>query len=177
MILPETIILDLRYGIRSLSRSPWASAVTVLSLALGIAVNTTVFTAYRAFVDRPLDAHNPREIVNIALRGDSGNVESEFSYPDYEAYRDSVHSFSGLIAYRSAKVPLSNAGEMIDQRTAYGRSPLARLMAPGASNAEFAQVFIVSENYFSVLGVSALHGRTFEHREIPLNPRAIHRFW
>ena len=38
---------------------------------------------------------------------------------------------------------------------------MARLMAPGASNAEFAQVFMVSDNYFSVLGVSALHGRTF----------------
>src|SRR6185436_15888948 len=146
---------------RALSRSPWSSAVTVLSLALGIAVNTAVFTAYRAFVDRPLDARNPREMVNIALRGDSGAVESEFSYPDYEAYRDSVRSFSGLIAYRSAKVTLSNAGGMIDQRTSYGRSPMARLMAPGASNAEFAQVFIVSDNYFSVLGVSALHGRTF----------------
>jgi predicted permease len=161
MILPETILLDLRYGIRALSRSPWASAVTILSLALGIAVNTAVFTAYRAFVDRPLDARNPREMVNIALRGDSGSVTSEFSYPDYEAYRDSVRSFSGLIAYRSAKLPLSNAGGMIDQRTSYGRSPMARLMAPGASNAEFAQVFIVSDNYFSVLGVSALHGRTF----------------
>jgi hypothetical protein len=76
MNLPETILLDLRYGIRALSRSPWSSAVTVLSLALGIAVNTAVFTAYRAFVDRPLDAPNPREMVNIALRGDSGSVES-----------------------------------------------------------------------------------------------------
>jgi hypothetical protein len=88
-------------------------------------------------------------------------LSPEFSYPDYEAYRDSVRSISGLIAYRSAKVTLSNAAGMIDQRTSYGRSPMARLMAPGASNAEFAQVFIVSDNYFSVLGVSALHGRTF----------------
>jgi hypothetical protein len=106
MILPETTLLDLKYGIRALSRSPWSSAVTVLSLALGIAVNTAVLTAYNAFVDRPLEARNPREMVNLALRGPSGSVESEFSYPAYEAYRDSVRSFSGLIAYRSAKVTL-----------------------------------------------------------------------
>lgn len=162
MILPETTLLDLRYGIRSLSRSPWSSAITVLSLALGIGVNTAVFTAHKAFVDRQLDARNPGEMVNIALRRDSGSIDSAFSFPDYEAYRDSVRGFSGLIAFRSAKVTLSNAGGMIDQRTSYERSPMVSLMAPGASNAEFAQVFLVSDNYFRVLGISALYGRTFE---------------
>jgi hypothetical protein len=162
MILPETILYDLRYGIRALSRSPWSTAITILSLALGIGVNTAVFTAHKAFVDRPLDARNPSEMVNIALRRDSGSAEYAFSYPDYEAYRDSVRGFSGLIAFRPARVTLSNAGGIVDQRTSYERSPFARLMAPGASNAEFAQVFIVSDNYFRVLGVSALHGRTFE---------------
>src|SRR6266511_1596764 len=56
MLLPETILLDLRYGIRALSRSPWSTAITILSLAVGIGVNTAVFTAYKAFVARPLDA-------------------------------------------------------------------------------------------------------------------------
>ncbi len=162
MILPETILHDLRYGIRASSRNLWSSAVTILSLALGIGVNTAVFTAHKTFVDRPLDARNPSEMVNIALRRDSGSAEYAFSYPDYEAYRESVPGFSGLIAFRPARVTLSNTGGMIDQRTSYERSPMARLMAPGASNAEFAFVFIVSDNYFEVLGVSALHGRTFE---------------
>jgi len=162
MILPETILHDLRYGIRALSRSPWSTAITILSLALGIGVNTAVFTAHKAFVARPLDARNPSEMVNIALRRDSGSAEYAFSYPEYEAYRDSVRGFTGLIAFRPARVTLSNAGGMIDQRTSYERSPIANLMAAGASNAEFAHVFIVSDNYFRVLGVSALHGRTFE---------------
>jgi len=162
MILPETVLHDLRYGIRALSHSPWSTAITILSLALGIGVNTAVFTAHKAFVDRPLDARNPSELVNIALRRDSGGAEYAFSYPDYEAYRQSVRGFSGMIAFRPARVTLSNAGGMIDQRTSYERSPFVRLMAPGASNAEFAQVFIVSDNYFRVLGVAALHGRTFE---------------
>lgn len=162
MILPETILHDLRYGIRTLSRSPWSTAITILSLALGIGVNTAVFTAYKAFVRRPLDARNPSELVNIALRRDSGSMEYAFSYPDYETYRESVRGFSGLAAFRPARVTLSNAGGMIDQRTSYDRSPIGRLLAAGASNAEFAQVFVVSENYFKVLGVSARHGRIFQ---------------
>jgi len=162
MILPETILHDLRYGIRALSRNPGSSAVTILSLALGIGVNTAVFTAHKAFVDRPLDARNPSQMVNIALLRDSGSAEYAFSYPDYEAYRESVRGFSGLIAFRPARVTLSNAGRIVDQRTSYERSPMARMMAAGASNVEFAFVFIVSDNYFRVLGVSALHGRTFE---------------
>ena len=161
MILPETILHDLKYGIRALSGRPWSSAITILSLALGIGVNTAVFTAHKAFVDRPLDARNPGELVNIALRRDSGSSEYAFSYPDYEAYRESVRGFTGLIAFRPARVTISNAGGMVDQRTSYERSPIATLMAPGASNAEFAFVFIVSDNYFRVLGVPALHGRTF----------------
>ena len=119
MILPETILHDLRYGIRALSRRPWSSAVTILSLALGIAVNTAVFSAHKAFVDRPLDARNPGEMVNIALLRDSGGAEYAFSYPDYEAYRESVRGFSGLIAFRPARVTLSNAGGIVDQRTSY----------------------------------------------------------
>ena len=100
MILPETILLDLRYGIRALSRSPWSTAITILSLAVGIGVNTAVFTAHKAFVERPLDARNPGEMVNIALHSDSGSAEYAFSYPDYKAYRESVRGFSGLIAFR-----------------------------------------------------------------------------
>src|SRR5262249_5441593 len=152
---------------------PWSTAVTILSLALGIGVNTAVFTAHEAFVDRPLDARSPSELVNIALRRDSGSAEYAFSYPDYEAYRESVRGFSGLIAFRPGRVTLSSAGGMVDQRTSYQRSPIARLMAPGASNAEFAQVFIVSDNYFRVLGVSALHGRTFEPGNTAESPSVL----
>jgi predicted permease len=173
MILPETLLQDLRYGIRAFSRNPWSSAVTILSLALGIAINTAVFTAHKAFVDRPLDARNPTEMVNIALLRDSGSTEYAFSYPDYAAYRESVRGLSGLIAFRPARVTLSNAGGMVDQRTSYERSPMARMMTVGASNVEFAFVFIVSDNYFRVLGVSALHGRTFEPGDTVRLPQVL----
>src|SRR5882762_1846014 len=147
MILPETVLHDLQYGVRMLSRNAGSTVVTLLSLAVGIGINTAVFTAYKAMVARPLDARAPAEMVNLALIRDSSTTDYAFSYPDYEAYRDSVRSFSGLIAFRPARVTLSNAGGMIRQR---------------ASNTEFASVGVVSGNYFKVLGVNTLRGRTFE---------------
>ncbi len=169
MILPETILHDVRHGVRMLARNPGSTFVTVLALGLGIAVNTAVFTAYKASVLRPLDAHPAAGMVNIALSRASGATQSLFSYPDYQTYRDSLRSFSGLIAYRPAHFTLSNAGPMISQRTSAAGSALGRLalLGSGVSNAEFASVFIVSENYFMVLGVKPLQGRSFESINIP----------
>lgn len=152
-----------------LSRNAGSTVVTVLALALGIAANTAVFTAYKAMIARPLDARNPREMVNLALTRGLNAADYSFSYPDYEAYLDSMRSFSGLVAFRPARVTLSNAGGTISQRTAAAASGLGRLglLPAGTSNAEFASVFVVSENYFKVLGVKALHGRTFESMSIP----------
>src|SRR5258708_26907502 len=164
MILPETVLHDLLYGVRILSRNAGSPFIRFLPLGFVIAVNTAVFTGYKAFVARKLDARAPAEIVNIALIRDSGAAEYSFSYPDYEAYRDSVHSFPGLIAFRPATVTLSNAGAMISQRASAVGSGMGRLglLRSGASNTEFAHVFVVSENYFKVLGVTALRGRSFE---------------
>jgi hypothetical protein len=162
MIPPETILHDVKFGIRTLSRGRWSTVVTILSLALGIGVNTALVTAYKAFFARPLDARNADEMVNIAVTRNSGVTEYEFSHSDYEGFRDSVIGFSGLAAFRVARVQLTNAGGMISQRAADEQSVLGRLMTAPPSNAEFAQALVVSENYFSVLGISPLHGRSFE---------------
>jgi putative ABC transport system permease protein len=169
MILPETVLRDLHYGVRMLSRNAGSTVVTVLALAIGIGVNTAVFTAYKAMVARPLDARAPSEMVNLALMRDSSATDYLFSYPDYEAYRNSVHSFSGLVAFRLARVTVSNAGGMISGRASTASSGPGRLglLRSGSSNAEFATVYVVSENYFKVLGVAALHGRAFESISIP----------
>jgi len=160
----ETLIQDLKYGLRSLLRSRWSTVITILSLALGIGVNCVILTCYKAFFLRPLDAHNAGEMVNMGLMRKSGVTEYTFSYPAYQSLSESVPAFNGLIAYRPQRLMLSNAGEMISQRTAFGRSTMGRLglMPPGAGNAEFAHTFIVSENYFKILGVSVVHGRTWD---------------
>jgi predicted permease len=165
----DVLFQDLRYGLRQIRRNPGFTAAAVLALALGIGVNTSVFTAYKTMVARPLDARDPGEMVNIALVRDSDAGNFTFSYPDYEAYRDSVHSFSGLIAFNPERMRLSNAGGIVAQPAARTESGLGILGLPSspASNAEFASVYVVSENYFKVLGIPLLRGRTFESIGIP----------
>jgi len=169
MILFETILQDLRYGARTLLRSAGFTIVSIFTLALGIGVNTAVFTAYKAFVVRPLDARDPGTMVNVAVRLQSGVTNARFSYPDYEAYRDHLHSFSGVIAFSIEQLRLTGAEDLGSRRSAQAGSLMGRLglLPPTANNAEFASTFIVSENYFSVLGVTALAGRTFESIGLP----------
>jgi predicted permease len=169
MILLETVLQDLRYGARTLLRSAGFTAVSIFALALGIGLNTAVFTAYKTFVVRPLDARDAGSMVNVALRLQSGVLNTRFSYPDYEAYRDRLHSFSGVIAVSIEQLKLTGAEGIGSQRSLEAGSLMERLglFRPGASNTEVASTFIVSENYFSVLGVSALAGRTFESISLP----------
>jgi predicted permease len=169
MIQPESVLQDLRYGVRILLRNRGFTAVSVLALALGIGINTGAFTAYKALVARPLDARDPVRMVNVTLILQSGTSSFLFSYPDYEDYRDRLRSCSGLIAWSNDLLTLSDAGGVISQRNSAAGSLFGRLglLPLGASNAEFAGTFIVSENYFSVLGVTPLKGRTFESMSIP----------
>lgn len=98
MILPQTILQDLRYGARILCRNAGFTVVAVFALAIGIGINTAAFTAYKAFFLRPLDGPGSGEMVNIALHLRSGDLQPLFSYPDYQSYREQSHSFNGLIA-------------------------------------------------------------------------------
>jgi putative ABC transport system permease protein len=59
MILPETLLHDLRYGLRMMIRNIGTTSVTVFVLALGIGVSTAAFTGFKAMVARPLDARLP----------------------------------------------------------------------------------------------------------------------
>ena len=164
MILFETLIQDLRYGARTLRRHAGFTAVSILALALGIGVNTAVFTAYKAFVARPLDARDPGTLVNLSLHLQSGATSARFSYPDYEAYRDRLQSFSGVIAFSIEQLTLTDAGGAVARRSAENGSLIGRLglLRPSASNTEIASAFVVSENYFSVLGVKPVRGRAFD---------------
>jgi len=168
MILFETLLQDLRYAARTLLRNPGFTAVSVSALALGIGVNTAAFTAYKAFVARPLDARDPRTLVNFALRLRSGATNARFSYPDYQACRDRLHSFTGVIAFSIDQLRFTAGGTATWRRAETG-SWMGRLglLPATANNTEYASTFIVSENYFSVLGVSALRGRTFESVSLP----------
>jgi predicted permease len=179
MILPQTVLQDLRYGARMLWRNAWFTAVAVFAMAIGIGVNTATFTAYKAFFERPLDGHNSGQMVNLALIPHSGVPMPDFSYPDYEAYRDHIYSFKGLIAWEGVeRLTLSGASGILSSRGSADGTLVGKLglLPTGVSDAEFASTFFVSENYFSVLGVSAFRGRTFEaidHTEQSATPTVL----
>lgn len=169
------MLQDLRYGMRTLRRTPWVSAITVFSLALGIGVNVTVFTAYKAFFLRPLDARNHEEMANIALTRESGAIDANFSYPDYEAYRDSVRAFTGIAAYRPQQLQLSSAGAQPQaEASRFGSMGLA---PPRPKNIEFARVHIASENFFQVFGVSKVRGRAFDSISSELSVLISENYW
>jgi macrolide transport system ATP-binding/permease protein len=173
----EDLYEDLRFGMRTLGKSPGFTAVAILTLALGIGVNTAAFTAYKAFLDRSLDARDSSEMVNLALTLHSGAADPYFSYPDYEAYRDRLHSFSGLIAESGDEfLTLSVAGDSESQRSSADGSLAGKLglLPSNISDKEFASTMVVSENYFSVLGVLPLRGRTFgEISELAASPTVL----
>jgi macrolide transport system ATP-binding/permease protein len=165
VLLPQTVLQDVRYGIRMLLRNPGFTMVAVVALALGIGVNTTIFTAYKAFFALPLDARDPGKMVNLALILHSGVTVPNFSYSDYQAYRDGLHLFSGVIAEGGGEqLTMSGADGVARQRNS-GMGSLVeklRLLPASASVAQFASALFVSENYFTVLGVAALRGRLFK---------------
>ena len=139
--LVESFVQDLRYAVRMLRTSPGFAAVAVLTLALGIGANTAIFTLVDAVLLTALPVESPRQLVVldvITARGEKQNL----SYPLFERIRGDVDAFSGVFA----------ALDGVDHMDVAG---------PGSSGrSEEAKVQLVSGEYFPVLGVKALVGRT-----------------
>src|SRR2546430_5590843 len=90
---------DLKFAFRQLLKTPGFTAVAILALAIGIAVNTAIFTAYDAVALRPIQATKPDSLVNIHASTLADHYGGRaFSYPDYVHYRDHNSVFSCLIA-------------------------------------------------------------------------------
>jgi len=82
-------------------------------VAVGIGVNTAVFTACKAVLLQPLDAKNPGQLVNVNRSTQQQQYNPIFRYPDFEFYRDHNHVFSGLVATTGGELAMtadSNTG-------------------------------------------------------------------
>jgi macrolide transport system ATP-binding/permease protein len=135
--LIEDLMQDIRYGLRTLRKSPGFTAVAALSLALGIGANTAIFSLVNTVLLRPLPIENPERLVSLNYASEKGeNVYPIFSYLNYRDLRDRSNVLDGLIAYRMAPISLSHNG--INERV-WG--------------------YLATGNYFDVLGVKPALGR------------------
>jgi putative ABC transport system permease protein len=146
---------DVRYGLRKLNNNIGFTALAVLCLALGIGANVTVFTVINALLLRPVPGvADPGRLVSlnskpVQFKGMSGGAFSKsLSYPDYERYRESAHTLSDLAAYRSVPVNLVAKGEPV------------RVSGQ-----------VVTDNYFTTLGLDSALGRLFVPGEARREPQ------
>src|SRR3954467_65784 len=86
---------DLRYAIRMIRKTPGASGIAVLSLALGIGANTAIFSLVDTMLLKLLPVRSPQELFLLTtMRGE--RVNTSWNFPDYVAMRDGNRAFSGL---------------------------------------------------------------------------------
>ncbi len=94
----DSLIKDIRYGVRMLSKNPGVTLVAIVTLALGIGANTAIFSGVNAFLMRPLSVPNAHELVRPMEVSEDRGISDELSYPDFLDYRNQSTSFVGLSA-------------------------------------------------------------------------------
>ena len=160
LVTLERVVQDVRYACRQIRRAPGFAAAAMLTLGLGIGVNTIVFTLLNSLALRPMPVHDPARLVRIYPVGQNGRRQNLFSYPDYVDYRHQLQVFDSVIAYIPAVVT-----------TAVPSGEPEELLA-----------YVVTPNYFSTLGVNLAIGRGFLSSApgtSGTNPEVVisHPFW
>ena len=159
----ETLFQDLRYAVRAMFKSPGFSAIAIVSLALGIGANTSIFSVVNALLLKPLPYTNPDQLAQVFRQSEEpgkGFQASElWSYPKFTALRDNSESFDQLAAVSNQNFAVTDS-----------------------DNPERLSTEIVSASYFPLLGVKAAIGRTFaadEDQTPGANPVALigHGLW
>jgi predicted permease len=129
---------DVRYSLRMIAKAPGFAAIAILTLALGIGANTTIFSWINASLLNPVPGlASPSEVVALTL-SKPGDNPFPFTYPDVEAIRDGQQSFTGIAACGFVTMSLT-----------------------GKARPERVWGMVASANYFDVLGVRSILGRGF----------------
>jgi len=153
--------MQLRHALRTLAASPGFTAIAVITLALGIGINTVVFTFYEGVALKPIAARGPGELVRVTGAQDGQRLDA-FTLPQYEQIRSQARSLAEVIASSS---PQRIVGRLSGRQSGAGEALWARL---------------VSENYFDALGVAVRVGRSF-HADDNANDHSVavisHEFW
>jgi predicted permease len=151
---------DLRYAARTFIKAPGFTLIAVLSIALGIAANTSMFTLVNAVLFTPMPVPHPEQLVALYTTEPNSRYPDAFSYPNYRDYRDHNEVFSDLFLHDGAPVSMKNSGD----------------------KAELIWSELVSGNYFTGLGVTPAAGRVLtpdDDRAEGGHPVAVlsHGFW
>ena len=148
----ETLVQDVRFGLRQLRRNPGFTAVAVLTLALGIGANTAVFSIIHATLLKPLPFLDPARLV-FARCTFSGTLNPFVSAPDYYDYREQADSFEGFSALLAG---------------------LEKATVTGSAEPERVAFTYVAHDFFGTLGVAPVAGRWFTPEEgRPGGPPAV----
>ncbi len=137
----EDFFMDIRFGARMLRKNPGFTAVAIVTLALGIAANTTIFSAVNGWMLRPPPIKDHASVVVILSTDPAkgwGWDQNPVSAPDFIAWREQSHSFEDMVASQLSDFALTGEGEP-----------------------EWLEGMRVSASYFNVLGVAPALGRTF----------------
>jgi predicted permease len=166
----ESLLQDLRFGARMLMKRPAFTLVATLTLALGIGVNTALFTVFDVFVLQPLPLRDPGSLVEIRGVNPRGARENFFSYIDYLDYRERSRTLAGLALVEIFGVTV---GEMRS-----GRDDVS----VWREEFGYSSIQTVTANYFTMLGAEMALGRGFlaeENRTPGTHPVAVlsHFFW
>jgi predicted permease len=147
----ETLVQDIRFALRGFVRNPGFTLVAVLTLALGVGANTAIFSVINAVMFRTLPVRQPEQLVQVGFGGKrnaTSYVGESFSYPLFKDLRRENQSFSELTAF--------------DSWDSFEVEPEDKsLNSPGTP----IKGQLVSANFFSMLGLNAVIGRTFAENE------------
>lgn len=151
----ESIWRDVVYGGRSLRKHPGFTATAVLTLALGVGVNTALFTLFDAIALQTLPARDATQLVDILANNPqvNGRREVRWSYPDYFDFHAAQQTFVDIAAVSPEKMRLTDSAGT-------GTS------SPLEVGAGLVNVAAVSGNYFATLGTEVSQGRNFLPEEV-----------
>ncbi|MGC2769325.1 MAG: ABC transporter permease [Candidatus Acidiferrum sp.] len=164
----ESFLQDLRFGLRMLRKNAGFTAVTVLTLALGVGANVAVFSMVDGLILRPLPLDHPEQLTFLAFERPDDSFDNNFSYPEFQNLRNSTTDiFSDAAAY----------GESGFEAGAEGPEGLTVDGITKSINTAY-----VTGNFFNMLGVRSFLGRVIlpaEGREVSADPVIIlsYRYW
>lgn len=147
----DSLIQDLRFGLRTLRSSPGFTVVAVLTLAVGIGVTASVLTVCRATILQPLSVPEPDRVVRLFFSTDTSS-DRKFTFPGYLDLKSDPKAFTDVAAYHGTAADISEGPS--------SASPASTDTHPYSRSVAF-----VSGNYFAMLGGKTTIGRTFGQDE------------